>query len=146
MRILDEYGVEISAFDPTKGRVEEKKILLKHHEAVEAVEEVGHYEVVKEYPNGGKDTEWVVDVPGVEAREAWDEFETVLQFIPFTKQELATQRIAELKQMLRDTDFHILKIVEGVATLRECAEIIAKRIAWRQEINELERERSESDG
>lgn len=140
MRIIDENGNEISTFDRTKGRVEGKQILLKHHEAVEAVEEVGHYEVVKEYPNGGKDVEWIVDTPGVEAKEAWDEFEDVLQFVPFSAAELAQQRIGELKQFLRDTDYQILKIVEGASTLKECAEVIAKRMAWRKEINELERD------
>lgn len=139
MRIFDENGMEVSSFDHSKGYVEAKEILLKHHEAVEAVEEKGHYEVVREYPNGGKEVEWVVDVPGVEAREAWDEMETVLQFIPYTAKEFATQRIAELKQFLRDSDYHILKIVEGATTLKECAEIIAKRMLWRKEINELER-------
>lgn len=28
-------------------------------------EEQGHYEVIEEYPNGGQDVEWVVDVPEV---------------------------------------------------------------------------------
>ena len=28
-----------------------------HHEAIEAVEEQGHYEIIREYPNGGKDVE-----------------------------------------------------------------------------------------
>lgn len=47
-------------------------------------------------------------------------------------------RIAELKQMLADTDYHIIKMAEGEATFEECSEIIAKRKAWRKEINELE--------
>lgn len=49
-------------------------------------------------------------------------------------------RISELKQNLADTDYNILKIVEGAATLSEMASIIAKRAQWRKEINELERE------
>ena len=28
-------------------------------------EEEGHYETIQEYPNGGKDVEWIVDVPEV---------------------------------------------------------------------------------
>lgn len=47
-------------------------------------------------------------------------------------------RIAELKQMLAETDYHIIKMAEGEATLEECSEIIALRKAWRKEINELE--------
>ena len=45
----------------------------EHHEAVEGVTEVWHYETVAEYPNGGRDIRKVVDVPGVEAKAAWDE-------------------------------------------------------------------------
>ena len=33
--------------------------------------------------------QWVVDVPGVEAREAWDEEETYWLYIPYTEEELA---------------------------------------------------------
>ena len=140
MRIIDENGVEVSTHDPEKGHLVQKKIFIKRHEAVEAVAERGHFETVKVYPNGGKDVEWVVDVPGVEAQPAWDEYETVLQFTPYTSKELAARRINELKQNLQDTDYHILKIVEGATTLKECAEVIAKRVAWRKEIKELEKE------
>ena len=89
MRILDINGVEITNPDYSLGHLVEEKILKAHHEAVEAVEEQGHYEVVAEYPNGGKDVAWVVDIPGVEAREAWDEYEDIHRFIPFTAEELA---------------------------------------------------------
>jgi hypothetical protein len=47
-------------------------------------------------------------------------------------------RVAELKQSLADTDYHILKLAEGETTLIKIAEIISKRKAWRKEINELE--------
>lgn len=138
MRILDENGKEIVEYDSTKGYLTEKEVFVKHHEAVEVVEEQGHFEVTAEYENGGKDVEWVIDVPSVEAKDAYDEFETVLQFVPYNARELAQMRIAELKQMLSDTDYNILKIVEGATTLSECAEVIRKRAKWRKEINELE--------
>lgn len=140
MRILDESGIEIPAYDPKKGYTKEETILVKHHDAVEAIPEKGHYKTVKVYPNGGKDVEWVVDTPGVEAKEAWDEYETVLQFVSYSASELAHIRISELKQKLQETDYHILKIVEGATTLKECAEIIAQRAGWRKEINDLEKE------
>ena len=47
-------------------------------------------------------------------------------------------RIAELKQKLSETDYNVLKIVEGETTLIKCAEIIAQRRVWRKEINALE--------
>ena len=138
MRIFDINDKELSEVDETKGRTVTDKRFVKHHEAVAGVPEEGHWKTLVEYPNGGKDVEWVVDIPGVRAQEAWDEYEDIYRFIPFTDLELATNRIAELKQLLRDTDFKILKIVEGAATLAECASVIAERASWRKEINELE--------
>lgn len=139
MKIIDENGIEIVEYDKTKGYLKEIEVFVKHHKAVKAVAEQGHYEVIAEYEEtGGKDVEWVVDVPAAEAKEAFDEFEKVLQFVPYSLKELAEMRIQELKRMLADTDFHILKIVEGATTLAECAEMIRKRASWRKEINELE--------
>ena len=88
MDMYDEQGNPVTDFDPAKGRLEIQK-RIHHHEAVEAVEEQGHWETVAEYPEtGGKDVQWVVDVPGVEAREAWDEEETYWLYIPYTEEEL----------------------------------------------------------
>ena len=88
MRILDIDGKELKSPDLSLGYLTEEKILIAHHEAVEAVEEQWHYETTAVYPNGGKDIAKVIDVPGVEAREAWDEFETVQRYIPYTDEEL----------------------------------------------------------
>lgn len=140
MRILDENNVEIQVPDMALGYLVEEKLLIAHHEAVEAVAEAGHWETIAEYPNGGKDVEWVVDVPAVEAKEAWDEYEDILRFVPFTASELAARRIDELKANLAATDYKILKLVEGAITLAEISADIEQRAAWRAEINELEKE------
>ena len=66
MQILDFYNNEVFNPDLELGYLQYAHILKEHHRAVEAVEEQGHYEVIAVYPNGGKDVEWVVDVPGVE--------------------------------------------------------------------------------
>lgn len=60
----------------------------EHHEAVEGVQEVWHYETVAEYPNGGKDIRRVVDVPGVAAQAAWDEEIPIQIYVPYTQEEL----------------------------------------------------------
>ncbi len=89
MDMYDEQGNPVTDYDPAKGRLEMQK-RMHHHEAVEAVEEQGHWETVAEYPEtGGKDVQWVVDAPGVEAREAWDEEETYWLYIPYTEEKLA---------------------------------------------------------
>ena len=111
MDIYDEQGNPVTDYDPAKGRLEIQK-RIHHHEAVEAVEEQGHWETVAEYPEtGGRDVQWVVDVPGVEAREAWDEEETYWLYIPYTEEELAQmeadrnqptpeERVKELEEAL----------------------------------------------
>lgn len=60
----------------------------EHHEAVQGVEEKWHHEIIREYPNGGKDVQKVIDVPGVEAKEAWDEEIQIQIYIPYTQEEL----------------------------------------------------------
>ena len=60
----------------------------EHHEAVEGVQEIWHYETVAEYPNGGKDVRKVVDVPGVEAQAAWNEEIPIQIYVPYTQEEL----------------------------------------------------------
>ena len=111
MDMYDEQGNPVTDFDPAKGRLEMQK-RIHHHEAVETVEEQGHWETVAEYPEtGGKDVQWVVDAPGVEAREAWDEEETYWLYIPYTEEELAQmeadrnqptpeERVKELEEAL----------------------------------------------
>lgn len=138
MRIFDEKDNEIESPDLTKGYLVDDCRFLIHHEAQEAIDECGHYEIVAEYENGGKDVEWIVDVPAVEAKEAWDEYESIFRYIAYTDSELRKRRIAELKQMLRDTDYMVLKIAEGAAVVEEYSEQIKQRAEWRAEINELE--------
>ena len=89
MRILNENGVELLNPDFSKGYCVEETIVIAHHPAVEAVEEVWHREIIAEYPNGGKLARRVVDVPGVKACEAWDETEQILRWHDYTEEELA---------------------------------------------------------
>lgn len=115
MRILDSNNKELTNPDMSLGRLEEDKVFIAHHEAVEPIEEVGHYEVVAEYPNGGKDVKWIIDTHGVSAKEAWDEYETVLRYVLYTEEELAAKseensnetvlltRIIELEKQLMET-------------------------------------------
>ena len=49
---------------------------------------ITHYEVVKEFPNGGRTLEEIKETPAVEAKEAYDEYENVLVYIPYTEQEI----------------------------------------------------------
>ena len=100
MRILDENNVEITVPDLTPGHLVEEEVFVAHHPAVEAVRERWHYETVYEYLNGGKDVVKVVDVPGVEAKDAWDEYETIKRYVPYTEEELAALEEARNKPTL----------------------------------------------
>lgn len=102
MRILDIDGKELKSPDLSMGYLTEEKILIAHHEAVEAVEEQWHYETTAVYPNGGKDIAKVVDVPGVEAKDAWDEYDTVQRYLPYTEEELAAMEEARNKPTPQD--------------------------------------------
>ena len=48
-------------------------------------------------------------------------------------------RIAYLKKCLSDTDYKAIKFAEGEISAEDYAEIKAQRKAWRDEINNLER-------
>lgn len=93
MKIIDSNGNSIENPDLTKGYLKSETQTV-HHDAVAAVEEVSHYETIAEYPNGGKDVRKVIDVPGVEARDAYDEEVEVQAYHHYTAAELAAQEEA----------------------------------------------------
>lgn len=105
-RILDAQDNELKLedLDLNAGKLVDETITV-HHDAVEGVEEVSHVEVLKEYyetgPDGepvldedghkivfGKDVKTIIDVPGVEAKPAYDEQEEIQRYIPYTAEEL----------------------------------------------------------
>ena len=55
-----------------------------------------------------------------------------------TEEEIKQQRIEELKGLLTETDYVVIKIMEGESTEEEYAEVLANRKFWRKEINELQ--------
>ena len=100
MKIIDENGAAIENPDLTLGYLVDDTEPVEHP-AVEGVEEVSHYETVAEYPNGGKDVQRVVDVPGVPAQAAWTEQGPGQRYIRYTDEELAAQEEARKKAEAR---------------------------------------------
>lgn len=96
MNIIDEHGSPIENPDLAKGYLKQETQTI-HHDAVAGVEEVSHYETLAEYPNGGKDVQKVVDVPGVAAKEAYDEEVEVQRYVLYTAEELVAQAEAKKK-------------------------------------------------
>lgn len=94
--IIDINGVELTAPDLDKGYLLPDTITI-HHDAVPGTPEQGHYETVAEYPSGGKDVAWVVDVPGVEPSHAWDDVIPVERYIEYTSEELSDRAAKALQ-------------------------------------------------
>lgn len=108
MRILDENNIELTEgqIDFELGYLQLETIISKHHEATEKVEEVGHYEIIAEYPNGGKDVAWIIDVPYEDDKEAWDEYEDIQRYILYTEEQLAAKE-AERKAKEEEEAFQL---------------------------------------
>ena len=127
MKIIDENGAAIENPDLTLGYLVDDSEPVEHP-AVEGVEEVSHYETVAEYPNGGKDVQRVVDVPGVPAQAAWTEQMPVQRYIRYTAEELAAQEEARKKQEAKD------KLPETVAALQKENEMLKQCLLEMSEI------------
>jgi hypothetical protein len=142
MRIFNkDKTIELTEYDLEKGYLKEDVIETDIPEQEEVVEE-WHYEVIAEYPNGGKDVKTVIDVEGKPYIPAHTEREEIWVYIPYTVEELAKiaaeREISELKAKLRETDYQAIKYAEGAMSLVEYAETKALRQAWRERINVLE--------
>ena len=116
MEIYNESMERIEHPDLTLGSLK-PGTRTEHHEAVEGVQEVWHYETVAEYPNGGRDIRKVVDVPVVEAQAAWDEEIPVQIYIPYTQDEL--DRI-EAERNKPTTEERVAQLEAQNETLLEC--------------------------
>ena len=108
----------------------------------EKIEEVGHYETIAEYPNGGKDVQWIIDQPGQEEIPEHIEEEEIQVYIPYTQEELikreAQSQIQEYKKLLTDSDYKVMKYMEGFLSEEEYLPIKIDRQYWRNKIRQLE--------
>ena len=136
---------ELKEYNLSLGHLKQDK-LVTHIDGVIGQKEQGHYETIREYPNGGKDVKWVVDVPGVEAVEEHDEAEDIYVYIPYTGAELTKINLqkekAELESWLKDHDYIGTKIATGRATVEEYASEIALMTEKANRINEIDSELS----
>ena len=142
MKVYNQNKTEIlTEYDLEKGYLK-PDVLETEIPEQKAVKEVSRLEVIKEYPNGGKDVEKVIEVEGKPYIAAHTETENIQVYIPYTDDEIikirAKREIAELKANLLATDYQAIKYAEGVLSIDEYAPIKAQRQAWRVRINELE--------
>ena len=131
MRILDENNIELAEEEVNLelGYLRPESIISIHHEATEEVKEVGHYEVIAEYPNGGRDVAWIIDIPGIEAKEAWDEYEDIQRYVLYTEEELAA-RDAEKKAKEEEAmlNAQLRRLAENAVTWDELVEALKKGV------------------
>lgn len=144
MRIFNQNKTQqLTNVDEKFGKLIPDK-LITHHAAVEPRAGRSHYEVIKTYPNGGQDVEEVWDEMPVQGKEAWDEYEDILVYVPYTSEELRTlqlrERIVGIKEQLASWDYKTSKHADGDYTDAEWEEIVNQRKAWREEIRALETE------
>lgn len=140
--MLEEYDLE-------KGYLTQDTI-THHYPEVLAVEEEYYYETLAEYANGGKDLRKVITTPARKYEPARDEVENILVYIPYTQNELLIiqykNRIAELKQLLADTDYLAIKYFEGYIAANDYLPTKTLRQSYRDEINTLETRIKELEG
>lgn len=146
MRILDQNGTEITNPDLDKGHLEIEQIVKAHHDAVESSPGKSHMEVLREYPNGGKDMVTIWDEEPVEARDAYDEYEQIQRYIIYTDDELKqieadkeAQRQQELIPTNGDLSDAMIDLAQAVSDngdgLAEIGELIS---SMEERISKLE--------
>ena len=134
MKIFDEsLTTELENADLEKGRLEPARRLVEHHEAVERV---FHYEVMEgtvslENPKGLRH-----EVEDVAAKAAWDEWEDVQKYVPYTDDELAkiaadkkaeeNRKAAEAEEMRKMQEAAEAEAAAKAAAEAEQAEKIAR--------------------
>lgn len=124
MRIFDETKTkEITNPDLEKGYLQADKLLVAHHEAQAEVQEQKHMRLLNSYPNGGKEYMEVIDVPYQPAKEAWDEYEDIQVYIPYTETELAQITANNLR----------------ARRLSECFPIVNRGALWYDKLTEEQR-------
>ena len=102
-----------------------------HHEAVEGIEEVWHYETVAEYENGGMDVRKVVDEPGVEAKPAWDEEIDIQIYHPYTQEELEHMEEERSRPTMEDRLATLEEAMGGMtAALAQVETDVRTALAW----------------
>lgn len=108
-----------SEIDLTLGRLALDRLFIAHHEAVDEVkgktaqERARDYEtqgittreingkrylVNKAYENGGEDVEEITDEPDIPAQEAYDEYEDIKIYIPYSAEELEERKNNQLRE------------------------------------------------
>ena len=113
--VYDENRNLLTEYDLSIGKLVDD-IRTVHHDAVEAVEEVWHYETMNR-DGGGEIGRIVIDVPGAFAQDAWDEKIPIYVYIPYTQEELAAMEAEQNRPTMEE---RIAQLESQNETLLEC--------------------------
>lgn len=119
MRVFNQNKTqELTTYDLSKGRLvgDTIKTIIP---VIEGQEEVGHYETVAEYPNGGKDVAWVVDKPYIEAQPEREETEQIQVYIPFTAEEQVRYNQEKYESLVENKIRQRYTLSQELAILRQ---------------------------
>ncbi len=121
MRILDESGQELHEPDMAKGRLVPERIVVAHHDAVEAVPKVTEDVLVWSDPDDPGNALYAkrTVAPAIPAKPAWDETEDILRYVPYTDAELAeiAEREAEEEAARKEAEAAAAVEAEKRATI-----------------------------
>lgn len=113
MKVYDETkSYEMTVYDLERGKLVPDKLFVTHHPKTPEIPAVKHREV-KRFTNGGASAEWVIDIPAVPAKPAWDEYEDIMVYVPFTVQELEEKRAEEIKARLAELSEDFVQVWAG---------------------------------
>lgn len=104
---LEDKITEIKNPDLEKGRLVSDSIHV-HKDEVSFIADEGHYETLKEYENGGKDVQFIVDKKGQAYKSAEDYDEEIYIYKPFSENELEENILADLRNLRECQCFSII--------------------------------------
>ncbi len=144
MKIFDEtktYEIAPEQVDYEKGYLKLDKKFVVHHEAVEAKEAV-YDTVTEQLENGSSQTFHPLITPAIKAQDAYDEYEDIQVYVPYTEMKLKeiafNARIDELRRILQELDYDINACEDGVIKAKTLEEYRAERVAVRNELRALQ--------
>lgn len=122
MRIFDEtktYEINPEQIDYEKGYLKADRLFVKHYEAVEAKEAV-YQDRVEPLPNGSKQVWKDLVSPAVKAKAAYDEYEDIQVYVPYTAEELQIRadnkrhaalkgELAKIKEDIEQENFGLIR-------------------------------------
>lgn len=137
MRIFDETKTKElneNEIDFEKGYLKPDKKFVMHYEAVEAKEAV-YKDRVEKLPNGSTQVWKDLVAPAVDGKEAYDQYEDIQVYVPYTVEELKNQSRAKREKLLVAFDKYKSNVEYGIE--RETQTQHENMIAWYEDLLDL---------